>query len=49
MNETIQLGPIEIAVERKAIKHVHLSVHPPTGRVTMVAPLATRSEVGRTW
>jgi predicted metal-dependent hydrolase len=49
MNETIRLGPIEIAVQRKAIKHVHLSVHPPTGRVTMVAPLATRSEVARAY
>ena len=49
MTETIQLGPIEIAVERKAIKHVHLSVHPPSGRVTMVAPLTTRSEVARAY
>jgi predicted metal-dependent hydrolase len=28
---------------------VHLSVHPPSGRVTMVAPLATRSEVARAY
>jgi len=49
MRETIQLGGIAIAVQRKAIKHVHLSVHPPSGRVTMVAPLATRMEVARAY
>ena len=36
MNETIQLGEISIVVTRKAIKNVHLSVHPPNGRVTLV-------------
>ena len=45
MTETIRLGEITIAVTRKNIKHVHLSVHPPGGRVTLVAPMATRSEV----
>jgi predicted metal-dependent hydrolase len=49
MSETIQLGPTEISVTRKDIKHVHLSVHPPGGRVTMVTPLATRSEVARAY
>lgn len=49
MSETIQLGEIAISVTRKDIKHVHLSVHPPTGRVTMAAPLATRSEVARAY
>jgi predicted metal-dependent hydrolase len=49
MSETIQLGPTAISVTRKDIKHVHLSVHPPSGRVTMVAPLATRSEVARAY
>jgi hypothetical protein len=29
----------------KDIKHVHLSVHPPAGRVTLVAPTGTRLEV----
>ena len=42
MAETIQLGEIAIAVTRKDIKHVHLSVHPPSGRVTLVAPKGTR-------
>ncbi len=49
MSEMIQLGAIAISVKRKDIKHVHLSVHPPTGRVTMAAPLATRSEVARAY
>lgn len=49
MSETIQLGEIAIAVTRKNIKHVHLSVHPPSGRVTMAAPLTTRSEVARAY
>lgn len=42
-----ELGDIVVAVTRKDIKHVHLSVHPPTGRVTLVAPRATRMEVAR--
>ena len=49
MTETIQLGEIAIAVTRKDIKHVHLSVHPPSGRVTLVAPEATRPEVARAY
>ncbi len=49
MAETIHLGGVEIAVTRKDIKHVHLSVHPPSGRVTMAAPLATRPEVARAY
>jgi len=47
--ETIQLGEISILVTRKAIKHVHLSVHPPSGRVTLVAPVATRPDVARAY
>ena len=49
MTETIQLGEIAIAVTRKDIKHVHLSVHPPSGRVTLVAPTGTRPEVARAY
>jgi hypothetical protein len=44
---TIRLGEIEIAWTRKAVKHAYLSVHPPAGRVTLVAPLGTRLEVAR--
>lgn len=47
MTSKIRLGDVEIAFQRKSIKHAHLSVHPPTGIVTLVAPLATRFEVAR--
>lgn len=47
MTETIHLGDIAIAITRKAVKNVHLSVHPPTGHVTLVAPTGTRLEVAR--
>ena len=49
MTETLLLGDIQIAVTRKAVKHVHLSVHPPTGNVTLVAPTDTRLEVARAY
>ena len=49
MSETIRLGEIAITVTRKAVKHVHLSVHPPLGRVTLVAPMKTRPEVARAY
>lgn len=49
MSETIQLGELSIRVTRKAIKNVHLSVHPPSGRVTLSAPVATRLEVARAY
>ncbi|MDD5200424.1 MAG: SprT family zinc-dependent metalloprotease [Terrimicrobiaceae bacterium] len=49
MNKTIQLGELSIRVTKKDIKHVHLSVHPPDGRVTLVAPKATRLEVARAY
>jgi predicted metal-dependent hydrolase len=38
MRAQIQLGDIAVDVVRKDIKNVHLSVHPPTGRVTISAP-----------
>jgi len=49
MEETIELGDIVILVTRKDIKHVHLSVYPPNGRVTLVAPKGTRLEVARAY
>ncbi len=49
MAETIHLGEIAIAVTRKNVKHAHLSVHPPDGRVTLVAPKGTRQEVARAY
>src|SRR5437588_4117189 len=38
MQSQIQLGDIAVDVVRKDIKNVHLSVHPPTGRVRIAAP-----------
>jgi hypothetical protein len=49
MSEIIESGDISIRVTRKAIKHVHLSVHPPHGRVTLVASTQTRLEVARAY
>jgi predicted metal-dependent hydrolase len=46
---TIQIGEISIQVTKKEIKNVHLSVHPPGGRVTLVAPSATRLDVARAY
>ncbi|UTA55191.1 M48 family metallopeptidase [Lysobacter soli] len=43
------LGDIEILVTRKDVKHVHLSVHPPEGRVTLVAPSRSRLDVLRAY
>lgn len=34
----LRLGELAIAVERKAVAHVHLSVYPPAGSVLLVAP-----------
>lgn len=49
MTESIQLGELTIEVTRKAVKNVHLSVHPPAGHVTLVAPTSTRLEVARAY
>jgi predicted metal-dependent hydrolase len=49
MEETIRIGEVAVAVTRKDVKHVHLSVHPPHGRVTLVVPRATRPEVARAY
>jgi predicted metal-dependent hydrolase len=38
MTTRMQLGELAVDVVRKDIKHVHLSVHPPTGRITISAP-----------
>ena len=47
MDEFLQLGDVSIRVTRKDVKNVHLSVHPPKGHVTLVAPRNTRLEVAR--
>ena len=49
MSETIVLGDVELTLVRKPVKHVHLTVHPPAGAVTLVAPKGTRTEVARAY
>jgi predicted metal-dependent hydrolase len=49
MKDTLQIGALTIEVTRKAIRNVHLSVHPPDGRITLSAPLDTRLEVARAY
>lgn len=49
MKDTIQLGELSIEVTRKDVKNVHLTVHPPDGRVSLVAPTSTRLEVARAY
>jgi hypothetical protein len=49
MVEVIRFGDIAIALRRKDVKHVHLSVHPPRGRVSLVAPTGTCLEVARAY
>src|SRR5690606_17034918 len=36
--ERLKIGEVEIAVTFKAIKNLHLSVHPPDGHVTIASP-----------
>lgn len=45
--KTIELGDICINVIHKDIKNIHLSVHPPCGRVTISAPLRMDPETLR--
>jgi predicted metal-dependent hydrolase len=49
MSSVIELGDITISMAFKAIKNVHLTVLPPDGKVTLVAPLGTRPEVARAY
>lgn len=49
MSNLIALGDITISMAFKAIKNVHLTVLPPDGKVTLVAPLGTRPEVARAY
>lgn len=49
MEETIRLGEILISVVRKKVKHSHLSVYPPDGRVTLIIPMNTRLEVAHAY
>jgi len=47
MGARLQLGGIVVDVTQKDIKNVHLSVHPPTGRVRISAPLRMSTDTIR--
>ena len=47
MLSQVKLGDIEVDVVLKDIKNVHLSVHPPTGRVRIAAPKRMRIDAIR--
>lgn len=47
MAELLDLGEVSVDVEFKDIKNVHLSVHPPTGRVRISAPTRMKLDTVR--
>jgi predicted metal-dependent hydrolase len=47
MSTEIELGDIKVDVVFKDIKNVHLSVHPPNGRVRIAAPTRMSQETVR--
>lgn len=49
MTTIIELGDVRIELTRKAVRNVHLAVHPPGGRVTLVAPADTRVDVAKAY
>lgn len=49
MTEVLKLGDIAIELILKEVKHTHLSVHPPEGRVTLIAPTGTHTDVARAY
>ncbi len=42
--ETLEICGIEVEVERKKIKNLHIYIHPPYGNVTVSAPLRMSDE-----
>lgn len=46
---TMTIGELQITFIRKDVKNVHLTVHPPDGRITLVAPSTTRFDVARAY
>ncbi len=45
----LKIGDIQIDVVQKNIKNIHLSVHPPTGRVRISAPLSMNLDTIRVY
>jgi predicted metal-dependent hydrolase len=46
-SEVIQIGGIEVQVNRKPIKNLHLSVLPPNERVRMSVPMGASEQAVR--
>jgi predicted metal-dependent hydrolase len=49
MATQLQLGEITVDVQKKDIRNIHLSVHPPTGRVRISAPQRMSSDTIRVY
>lgn len=47
MSSKISIGELEVSLVFKEVKYVQLSVHPPDGGISMVAPIGTREDVAR--
>jgi predicted metal-dependent hydrolase len=47
MAAQIELGDLHVEVVRKAIRNLHLSVHPPLGKVRIVAPPQMKADTIR--
>ena len=47
MTAQLQLGDLQVAVVRKKIRNLHLSVHPPDGHVKISAPVRLSQEAIR--
>ena len=46
-SSSIEVAGIRIEVVRKAIKHLHIAVYPPEGRVRVAVPLWVKDEAIR--
>lgn len=44
---TLKIGGIQVEVQRKKIKNLHLGVYPPNGRVRIAVPLHINDEAAR--
>ncbi len=45
--EQLEIGSLSVELERKNIKHMHLAVYPPTGKVRLAVPLRVEAETAR--
>jgi len=46
-SRVLRVGGVQVDVVRKAIKHLHVGVYPPDGRVRVAAPLAVSDDAVR--